>query len=74
MPHAIPHLLPPEVVKRSVRGERRAALLGQDARVRSFDLVEIDPTPDVAGMTAKTGATALLTFLGGLYTRLQRKT
>jgi formiminoglutamase len=44
--------------------------LGQDPRVRCFDLVEIDPTRDVAGMTAKTGATALLTFLGGLYTRL----
>lgn len=46
-------------------------LLGRDARVRCFDLVEIDPTRDVAGMTAKTAATVLLTFLGGLYTRLQ---
>lgn len=45
-------------------------LLGRDPVVRAFDLVEIDPTRDVAGMTAKTGATVLLTFLGGLYARL----
>lgn len=45
--------------------------LGQDLRVAAFDLVEIDPTRDVAGMTAKTGATVLLTFLGGLSTRLR---
>lgn len=49
-------------------------LLGQDPRVRCFDLVEIDPTRDVAGMTAKTGAATLLTFLGGLHTRLSRPT
>ena len=45
-------------------------LLGRDPAVRAFDLVEIDPTRDVGGMTAKTGATVLLTFLGGLYARL----
>lgn len=57
IPPHVPHLGPPEIVKRSVWEDRH--------------LVEIDPTRDVEGMTAKTGATVLMTFMGGLFPRLR---
>lgn len=49
---------------------RRAALLcGREPKVRALDLVEIDPTKDVADVTALTAAACLLSFASGVVAR-----
>jgi formiminoglutamase len=45
-------------------------LLGQDPRVGAIDFVELDPRRDVGQVTTRTYASAVLTFLAGLYLRL----
>ncbi len=45
-------------------------ILGQDPRVAAIDFVELDPTRDVAEITTRTFASAILTFLAGLFLRL----
>jgi formiminoglutamase len=45
-------------------------VLGQDPRVAAIDFVELDPTRDVADITTRTFASAILTFLAGLFLRL----
>jgi formiminoglutamase len=44
--------------------------LGQDPRVGAVDFVELDPRRDVANVTTRTYAAAVLTFLAGLFLRL----
>lgn len=44
--------------------------LGNDRRVSAIDFVELDPHRDVAQITTRTFASAVLTFLAGLYVRL----
>jgi formiminoglutamase len=44
--------------------------LGKDPRVGAIDFVELDPRRDIAQVTTRTFAGALLTFLAGLYLRL----
>lgn len=44
--------------------------LGQRREVVAVDFVELDPRRDVAQITTRTFASALLTFLGGLFLRL----
>jgi formiminoglutamase len=45
-------------------------ICGQHAKVAAMDVVEIDPTRDVRDLTARSGCSAILTFLAGLYRRL----
>lgn len=45
-------------------------ILGQDPRVAAIDFVELDPIRDVAEITTRTFASAILTFLAGLFLRL----
>ncbi len=45
-------------------------VLGQDSRVGAIDFVELDPRRDVGGVTTRTYASAVLTFLAGLFLRL----
>ena len=51
---------------------RRAAwLCGQHPKVKAMDLVEVDPTQDLANVTVMSAAACLLSFASGLATRLQ---
>jgi formiminoglutamase len=43
---------------------------GRDPKVAAIDLVEIDPGRDVKDLTSRTGCSAILSFLAGLYRRL----
>jgi arginase family enzyme len=43
--------------------------VGRHPKVRAVDLVEVDPTRDVADMTALTAAACLLAFAAGLTAR-----
>lgn len=45
-------------------------ICGQHPKVGGLDVVEIDPTRDVNDLTARSGCTAILTFLAGLKRRL----
>jgi formiminoglutamase len=45
-------------------------ILGRDPRVAAIDFVELDPIRDVAEITTRTFASAILTFLAGLFLRL----
>ncbi|MEO8251715.1 MAG: agmatinase family protein [Chloroflexota bacterium] len=45
-------------------------ILGLDPRVRAIDFVELDPKRDVAEITTRTFGSAVLTFLAGLFLRL----
>ena len=45
-------------------------VLGQDQRVAAIDFVELDPHRDVADITTRTFGSAILTFLAGLFLRL----
>jgi formiminoglutamase len=45
-------------------------ILGQDPRVAAIDFVELDPNRDVAEITTRTFASSILTFLAGLFLRL----
>lgn len=49
---------------------RAAWLCGQHPKVNVMDLVEVDPTQDVANITVMTMAACLLSFASGLVTRL----
>jgi formiminoglutamase len=49
---------------------RAAKLCGQHRKVRVMDLVEIDPTQDIADATLMTAAACLLSFASGLLRRL----
>jgi formiminoglutamase len=52
---------------------RRAAFLcGINAKVRAIDLVEVDPTQDVAAATTLATGTCLLSFVAGLINRLKK--
>ena len=44
-------------------------MLGLDPRVQAIDFVELDPNRDVAEITTRTFASAVLTFLAGLFLR-----
>ncbi|MDQ2681906.1 MAG: agmatinase family protein [Chloroflexota bacterium] len=44
-------------------------ICGQHPKVAAIDVVEIDPTKDVGDLTARSGCTAILTFLAGLKRR-----
>lgn len=44
-------------------------ICGQHPKVAALDVVEIDPTRDVNDLTARSGCTAILTFLAGLKRR-----
>ena len=46
-----------------------ARLCGQDARVRMMDIVEVDPTKDIAETTCLAAASFLLAFASGLLKR-----
>lgn len=51
---------------------RRAAwLCGRHPKVKVMDLVEVDPTQDVANVTVMSTAACLLSFASGLVSRLQ---
>jgi formiminoglutamase len=50
---------------------RAARLCGLHPRVRAIDLVEIDPTRDVADATSLAAAACLLSFTSGLHQRLR---
>jgi len=50
---------------------RAARLCGLHPRVRAIDLVEIDPTRDVADATSLAAAACLLSFASGLHQRLR---
>jgi formiminoglutamase len=53
---------------------RRAAwLCGRHPKVKVMDLVEVDPTQDVAQVTVMSTAACLLSFASGLVSRLQAK-
>jgi formiminoglutamase len=53
---------------------RRAAwLCGRHPKVKALDLVEVDPTQDVAQVTVMSAAACLLSFASGLVTRLQAR-
>lgn len=53
---------------------RRAAwLCGRHPKVKAMDLVEVDPTQDVANVTVMSTAACLLSFASGLVSRLQTK-
>jgi formiminoglutamase len=45
-------------------------IAGQHPKVAAFDIVEIDPGRDVLDVTSRSGCSAILTFLAGLYRRL----
>jgi formiminoglutamase len=45
-------------------------ICGQHPSVAALDVVEIDPTRDVQGVTARAGCSTILAFLAGLYRRL----
>ena len=45
-------------------------LCGQHPKVAGLDVVEIDPSRDVKDLTARSGCSAILTFLAGLQRRL----
>jgi formiminoglutamase len=45
-------------------------ILGRDPHVAAIDFVELDPTRDVAEITTRTFGSAILTFLAGLFLRL----
>ena len=45
-------------------------ILGQDPRVKAIDFVELDPNRDVADITTRTFGSSVLTFLAGLFLRL----
>jgi formimidoylglutamase len=49
--------------------ERAAFLVGSDRRVVGMDIVEIDPTTDVAATTVRTACAVLLAFLAGVSAR-----
>jgi formiminoglutamase len=51
-------------------GRRAAHLCGLHPKVRVLDLVEFDPTKDIAEVTALAGAACLLSFASGLLRRL----
>ena len=53
------------------RLRRAARLCGLHPRVRAIDLVEIDPTRDVADATSLAAAACLLSFTSGLHQRLR---
>jgi arginase family enzyme len=53
--------------------KRAAWLCGAHPQVRAIDLVEVDPTQDVAEVTVLTTAATLLTFAAGLLSRLQKQ-
>lgn len=53
--------------------KRAAWLCGNHPKVRALDLVEVDPTQDVANVTVMTTAACLLSFASGLLNRLQEK-
>ena len=44
-------------------------IAGQHPNVAALDIVEIDPSRDLHDLTARTGCSAILTFLAGLYRR-----
>ena len=46
-----------------------ARLCGEDARVRVLDIVEMDPTQDVADQTALVAAACFLSFASGVHRR-----
>ena len=51
---------------------RQAAYLcGRHPKVRAVDIVEVDPTQDVAGVTVMAAAVTLLSFASGVLTRLK---
>lgn len=50
---------------------RAARLCGLHPRVRAIDLVEVDPTRDVADATSLAAAACLLSFASGLHQRLR---
>jgi arginase family enzyme len=51
---------------------RVARLCGAHPKVRAMDLVEVDPTVDIADVTVMTTAACLLSFAAGLLTRERR--
>lgn len=51
---------------------RAARLCGEHAKVRVLDLVEIDPTKDIADATTMAAAACLLAFASGLLGRLMK--
>ncbi|HWQ33541.1 MAG TPA: agmatinase family protein [Blastocatellia bacterium] len=52
--------------------KRAAWLCGYHPKVRVMDLVEVDPTGDVANVTVMTTAACLLSFASGLLNRLKK--
>jgi formiminoglutamase len=50
-----------------------ARVCGAHTKVRAFDLVEIDPTRDIADATVLTAAACLLEFAAGMVERLERE-
>lgn len=64
-PGSRPGGLAPWELRRAVR------LCGLHPRVRAIDLVEIDPTKDVADATSLAAAACLLSFASGLHQRLR---
>lgn len=50
-----------------------AWLCGRHPKVKAMDLVEVDPTQDVANVTVMSTAACLLSFASGLVSRLQAK-
>jgi formimidoylglutamase len=65
-PGSRPGGLAPSEVKRA------AWLCGHHSKVRIMDLVEVDPTQDVANVTVMTTAACLLSFASGLLNRLKK--
>jgi formiminoglutamase len=53
--------------------QRVAWLCGVHKKVRAIDLVEVDPTQDIAGATVLATGVCLLSFASGLLTRLTAK-
>lgn len=53
--------------------KRAAFLCGQHSKVRAIDLVEVDPSNDIADATVLTTAACLLSFASGLVARLREK-
>ena len=54
----------------SLGGLTACRVAEQDPRVAAIDFVELDPNRDVAEITTRTFASAILTFLAGLFLRL----
>jgi formiminoglutamase len=65
-PGSRPGGLPPHLVRKAAR------VCGTHPRVRVMDLVEMDPTKDIADVTALTGAACLLEFASGVLERFTR--